>query len=133
MKTIEEIREMFSHDRYAAMCGAYIAEVGEKYSKITCRLTEDHRNAVGGVMGAVYFTLADFAFAVATNAYLDKPDIVSVSSSIEFLNYCRGTELTAEAVCIKDGRMTVCYEINVTDDTGRKIALVTIMGCHSGR
>ncbi len=133
MKTIEEVREMFSHDRYAAMCGAYIEEAGEKYSRISCELGDQHRNAVGGVMGAVYFTIADFAFAVATNAFIEKPDVVSVSSNISFLNYCKGTKLFAEAVCIKDGRTTVYYEVTVTDDTGKKIALVTIMGCHSGR
>lgn len=133
MRSIEEVREMFSHDRYAAMCGCYIEEVKEKYSKITCTISDTHRNAVGGVMGAVYFTMADFAFAVATNAWLDKPDVVSVSSNINFLNFCRGSKLTAEAVCVKEGRTTVCYEITITDDTGRDIALVTIMGCHSGR
>lgn len=133
MKTIEEIREMFSHDRYAAMCGAYIEEAGERYSKVTCELGDKHRNAVGGVMGAVYFTLADFAFAVASNAWLDRPDVVSISSNISFLNYCKGNKLTAEAVCVKDGKTTCYYEVNITDDLGKRIALVTITGCHSGR
>ena len=133
MKTIEEIREMFSHDRYAAMCGAYIEEAGERYSKVTCELGDKHRNAVGGVMGAVYFTLADFAVAVASNAWLDRPDVVSISSNISFLNYCKGNKLTAEAVCVKDGKTTCYYEVNITDDLGKRIALVTITGCHSGR
>ena len=100
---------------------------------MTVRLSDNHRNAVGGVMGAVYFTLADFTFAVASNAWLDKPDVVSVSSNIAFLNYCKGAVLTAEAVCIKDGRTTCCYEVNISDDTGKKIAFVSITGCHSGR
>lgn len=67
MKTIEEIREFFSHDLYAYDTGAYIEEVGDRYAKISLTLTERHRNAVGGVMGGVYFTIADFAFAVASN------------------------------------------------------------------
>jgi len=34
-----------------------------------CSLTLEakHKNALGAVMGGVYFTLADFAFAVASN------------------------------------------------------------------
>ncbi len=30
-------------------------------------ITEDHRNAYGGLMGGVIFTFGDFAFAVASN------------------------------------------------------------------
>ena len=133
INNIEQVRSFFSNDKYAADCGCFIEEIGERYAKCTVNLTDNHRNAVGGVMGAVYFTLADFTFAAASNAYLDNPDVVSISSNISFLNYCKGKVLTAEAVCIKDGRTTCYYEVNVTDDLGKRIALVTITGCHTGR
>ncbi len=130
---IEKIREFFSHDRYAAMTGAYIEEASERYSLCSLEIGDEHRNAMGGVMGAVYFTLADFAFAVASNAYLEKPDIVNISSSISFMNYCKGSKLFAKAECIKDGRTTVVYNVTVTDDTGKTIVFVTCTGCHTGR
>ena len=56
MKSLEEIMEFFSHDRYATESGAVIDEVGDKYAKCSIELNEMHRNAVGGVMGAVYYT-----------------------------------------------------------------------------
>ena len=127
---IEELREVFSHDRYAYNTGCFIEEVGEGYSRCSVMLGEDHKNAMGGVMGAVYFTLADFAFAVASNQ--EKMNTMSVSSNISFLNACKGTKLIAEARCVKDGRTTCCYEIDISDDTGRKIALVVITGVHVG-
>ena len=65
LKTIEEVREMFTHDRFATENGAVIDEIGDHYAKCSMQLTDKHKNALGAVMGGVPFTLADFAFAVA--------------------------------------------------------------------
>ena len=126
MKSLDEIREFFSKDRYATESGAVIDEVGENYAKCSIELNEMHRNAVGGVMGAVYYTLADFAFAVATNH--DQPGIVSLDANITFLNYCRGTKLIAEAKCIRDGRTTCYYQIPITDENGTLLTMANITG-----
>ena len=66
-ETLERVRETFRGDRFATEMGAVIDELGDNYSKCSLVLNEHHRNAVGGIMGGVYFTLADFAFAVASN------------------------------------------------------------------
>ncbi len=126
MKTIEEIREFFAKDRYATESGAVIDEVGEKYAKCSIELNDMHRNAVGGVMGAVYYTLADFAFAVATNHV--NPGIVSLDASMTFLSSCKGTKLIAEAKCLKDGKSTCYYEITITDEMGKLLTVVHITG-----
>ena len=57
MATIEEVRERFSHDRYAALSGAYIEEIGEYYARCSMKITPDHRNAYGAVMGGAIYTL----------------------------------------------------------------------------
>lgn len=126
MKTIEEIREFFSHDRYATESGAVIDEVGEKYAKCSIELNEMHKNAVGGVMGAVYYTLADFAFAVATNH--ENPGVVSLDASMSFLSSCKGRKLIAEAICVKDGRTTCYYRIPICDENGTLLTEVNITG-----
>ena len=126
MKNLEEIREFFGNDRYAAMSGAVIEEVGERYAKCSIVLNEIHRNAVGGVMGAVYYTLADFAFAVATNH--EEPGVVSMDASMSFLSSCKGTKLIAKAQCIKDGRSTCYYQIPITDENGNMLTMVMITG-----
>ena len=126
MKSLDEIKEFFSNDRYATETGAVIEEVGDKYAKCSVELNEMHRNAVGGVMGAVYYTLADFAFAVATNH--DQPGIVSLDANISFLSSCKGTKLIAEAQCVRDGRTTCYYRIPITDENGTLLTMVNITG-----
>ena len=65
--TLEEAREHFKNDRFATNAGMQIDEIGEDCSICSVTLTDDHKNAYGGVMGGVIFTLADFAFAVCAN------------------------------------------------------------------
>lgn len=123
---LEKVREFFAKDRFATDSGAVIEEVGERYAKCSMKLGERHKNAVGAVMGGVCFTLADFTFAVAAN--WRKACVVSLNSSITYLGAVRGEELIAEAVCIKEGRTTNCYRIDVYDDTGSQVAVVTTTG-----
>ena len=130
MKSIDEVREIFSQDKFATENGAVIEEIGDKYAKCSLKITDHHKNAMGGVMGGVYFTLADFAFAVAANA--QQMSAVSISSNIAFLSPVKGSVLYAEARCVKDGRSTCYYTIDVCDDKGVKAAAVTITGYHVG-
>ena len=71
-------------------------------------------------MGGVYFTLADFAFAVASNWQGDT--MVSLNSQIAYLGAAKGNMLIAEAVCLKDGRTTAYYEIRIKDELGNTAA-----------
>ncbi len=123
---LEEIREIFAKDRFATENGAVIEEVREHYARCSVELTERHFNAAGGVMGGVHFMLADFAFAVATN--WNGMGVVSLSSTISYLGAVKGKKLIAEAECIKEGRSTVYYRVDVTDDFGNRIAEVGING-----
>ena len=66
-KNIDEAREFFTGDKFAMANGITIDELWEDGCLCSMELRADHRNAVGGVMGGVIFTLGDFAFAVASN------------------------------------------------------------------
>ena len=126
---IEAVREMFSHDRFATENGAVIDEIGDHYAKCSLELNDSHKNALGAVMGGVAFTLADFAFAVASN--WQQAGTVSLSSNITYLGRAHGNSLQAEARCVKDGRTTCYYQIDVCDDLGHAVAAVTTTGYHS--
>ncbi len=130
MKTLEEVRKEFESDRYATENGAVVESFGEKTAVCALTLTSRHRNAMGNVMGAVYFTLADFAFAVATNH--EKMSTVSLTSEISFFGQPKDDRLTAEATCVKDGRSTCYYRVDVKDGTGRMCAAVSVTGYHLG-
>ncbi len=128
MNNIEKVREMFANDRYATETGAVIDEIGDHYAKVSLIITEHHKNAVGGVMGGVYFTLADFAFAVASN--WQKAGTVSINSDISFIGVPKSSKIIAETQLIKNGRSTCCYNVSVTDDIGTPVAMVKIIGFH---
>ena len=130
MKTLEEIRSFFENDRFATENGMVIDEVAQGYAKCSLTITGRHRNAVGGVMGGVPFTLADFAYAVAANH--QEPRWVSLSSDITFLGMAKGEKLIAEATMVKSGRSTNYYRVDVCDDLGNAVACVTVTGYSKG-
>ena len=126
MKPSEETVRLFENDRFATENGAVIEEVDDHYARCTLRVEERHRNAMGAVMGGVYFTLADFAFAVAAN--WQEIGTVSLTSDIPYLGTAKGDRLTAEAVCVKNGRTTSYYRIEVKDEFGKLAAIVNTTG-----
>ena len=127
-KSLEEVRKIFEGDRFAIENGAVIEEIGERSATCSLIITDSHRNAMGVVMGGTYFMLADFAFAVAANH--EKMGCVSLRSDISFLGSAKGEKLIAKAVCIKDGRTTACYRVDVMDNLGNLTATVTVTGYH---
>ncbi len=129
-KTLEEVRKFFEGDRFAAENGAVIEEISNRSATCSLMITDSHRNAMDAVMGGTYFMLADFAFAVAAN--WQKIGWVSLQSDISFLGAAKGKKLIAKATCIKEGKTTVCYRIDVTDDLGNLAATVTTTGYRIG-
>lgn len=129
-KTLEEVRKIFEGDRFATENGAVIEEIGEKSATCSLIITNSHRNAMGAVMGGTYFMLADFAFAVAANWEI--MGCVSLHSDISFLGAAKGEKLIAKAVCVKDGKKTACYRVDVIDDLGNLTATITTTGYHVG-
>ena len=125
-KTLEEVRSIFKGDRFATENGAMIEQIGERSATCSLVITDSHRNAMGAVMGGTYFMLADFAFAVAAN--WEKMGCVSLRSDISFLGAAKGNKLIAKAVCIKDGKTTACYRVDVTDQFGNLAATMTATG-----
>lgn len=123
---LQEVRDIFRNDKFATENGMVIDEIGDHYAKCSVQLTEIHRNAMGGVMGGVHFTLADFAFAVAAN--WQHMGIVALSTDVSFIGAVRGDSLTAEAILIKDGRSVCCYHITVKDNLGNIAADIKTLG-----
>jgi acyl-CoA thioesterase len=130
MTDLERAREFFAADRYATEAtGIEIIAVDKSYAK--CKLVTGgiHQNAVGHVMGGVFFTLADFVFAVATNFDAPSPT-VTVSSSISYLTVAKGNVLYGESRVLRDGKRNCFYQIDITDENGTLIAVVTTTGAH---
>lgn len=129
-KTLEEVRRIFEGDRFATENGAVIEEIGDHSAICSLVITDSHRNAMGAVMGGTYFMLADFAFAVAAN--WKKMGCVSLRSDISFLGAAKGEKLIAKAICVRDGKTTACYRVDVKDELGNLTATMTATGYHVG-
>ena len=126
-RDLEWARKTFANDRFATeAAGVIIEEAGDKICRCSMKITPIHKNAAGGVMGGAIFTLADLTFAVAAN--FGGRMTVSISSNISFIGVCKGETLLSTARCVKSGRSTCFYEIEVDDDLGNKVAIVTITG-----
>lgn len=127
MTELERAKEYFRNDKYATkVTGIEITDVGDHYAKVELDLDERHYNAMGAVMGGVYFTMSDFAFAIASN-HAGEPT-VTLSSHITYLRPVKGKHLIAETKCLKDGRRTCNYEIQIRDDLGTEVATVVTEG-----
>ncbi|MBR1568904.1 MAG: PaaI family thioesterase [Lachnospiraceae bacterium] len=129
MRDLEEARNYFKDDRFATEASGIIIEaVDDGYAKCSMKIEDRHRNAVNQVMGGAIYTLADFVFAVATNT--KEQWTVTTVSQISYIGTVKGDTLYAESRCIKDGRRTCFYEIEIKDDLGNLVAVVSTSGSH---
>lgn len=132
MENTAQARDFFGQDRYAAMCGMTVEEASLRHAEIGLRLNETHLNAMGGLMGGVLCTMADFACAVASNFGTGTGVYVSADAHISFLNACKGESLTAEATCVKQGSRLSFYEVSITDDLKTPVARASFAMCRIG-
>ena len=120
-KSLEEARMYFEGDRFATENGMVIDEMDENLSVCSMMLTDSHKNANGGIMGGVIYTLADFAFAVLANN-IHKPTVAQ-QVSMNFLSSPKGKKLIASASCRKNGKTSTIINVDVKDESGRDVAL----------
>jgi acyl-CoA thioesterase len=118
--SVEEAKEFFYKDKFAVNTGITLDELTEDEAICSLKLTDEHRNAYGGVMGGVIFTLGDFAFAVLSNQIHQLT--VAQQVDIHYLSAPKGDKLIARATCRKDGRTSSIVNVDISDDLGRDVA-----------
>jgi acyl-CoA thioesterase len=111
----------FKHDRFARLAGISLVEVSPGYSKVKLNVTPEHMNGAGTVHGGALFTLADFAFAVASNSHGTLA--VAATAHISFLRAVTEGTLTAEAREVGVGRKLGTYTVEIKNDQGELVAL----------
>ncbi len=127
MSTLERTRNFFINDHYATdATGIVIEKAGDGYAEISLNIGTRHKNGIGQVMGAVYSTMVDFSFAVASN--YDRPMTVTLQTSISFMNACKGDRLLATCSRVNEGGRTCVFDVHVRDNMGTEIACATVNG-----
>ncbi|MDR2360531.1 MAG: PaaI family thioesterase [Oscillospiraceae bacterium] len=128
MKSTDQLYDFFKMDKFAMGIGAVIEEVDENSALISVKLTPEHMNGLHVPQGGLVYTIADFAFAVASNAHENSPDYVTLQSSMNFISSSRGSKLFARATAVHRGKTTAVYNASVYDDLGRTIASAVFTG-----
>lgn len=122
---MDKLKAYFKKDRFAALCGLELVECRPGYAKVQLKINDNHFNAAGVVHGGVLFTMADFCFGSAANAY--GRVALSINSSITFV--AKGTSgiLTAEAREIGRSNKLLTYDVDIRDENGKLLAHFTGM------
>ena len=124
--SLQDAREFFIKDRFASENGMTLEALTEDGAVCAMALTGSHQNAEGGVMGGAILALADFTFAAASNN-AHRPTVAQ-QVSFSFLNASKGSRLLSTATCIKSGRSSCVYHIDIKDDLGKDIAQAMFTG-----
>lgn len=116
----EDAKNYFANDRYAALTGIEIVDVRTGYCKACLIIKDEHMNAANVVQGGAIFTLADLAFAVASNSRGQLA--LAINVNISFLKTVSGGILHAVANEVKEPGKLGAYDVLVTDDEGEIVA-----------
>ena len=121
-----ELLEKVKADKFARFVGIELVSVGEGRAVAKLELTENHLNGVGRVQGGAIFTLADYAFAAASNSR-GRPT-VGINVSISYYKTPVGKRLTATASEISAGNRISGYNVDVHDEDDSLVARFVGMG-----
>lgn len=117
----ESIARKIGQDPFARWLGIELQELRPGYSRVAVTLTPRMLNFHGIPHGGAIFSLADAAFAAASNSH--GQTAVALSMTIHYLAAAEpGTRLLAEAREQRKGNRTGFYQITVTTEGGDPIA-----------
>ena len=116
----ETARTFFAKDRYAALTGIEIVEARTGYCRARLTIEDKHLNAANVVQGGALFTLADLAFAVASNSHGQLA--LAINVNISFLTSKTSGTLYATATEVGEPKRLGAYDVLITDEQGEIIA-----------
>ena len=114
------IHEFLQGDKFAVQAGVELLEVGNGYAKACMEVKPEHLNGGGVCQGGALFTLADLAFAAATNSHAKLT--FSIDSSIHFFHSVSTGMLYAEAHEVFNHKRLANCEVRITSEQGELIA-----------
>ncbi len=118
---MQAIWDFFKNDRFAQHSGIELLEIAPGRAKARMTITDAHLNGVNVVHGGAIFTLADLAFAAASNSH--GTVAVAINASIWFVKAGTQGTLFAEAKEVSRNPKLATYSITITDDAREIVAL----------
>ena len=114
-------KAFFTNDAWAKETGIELMEVSAGRSKVRMIIEKRHVNSHGSVHGGAIFTLADTAFALASNSH--GIPAAAINAHISYVKSATAGTLYAEAAESSLSPKIATYSVMVTDDNGETIAL----------
>jgi acyl-CoA thioesterase len=117
----ECLQRFFKNDKFAEHANIKLLSVSPGQARAKMALHPHHLNGYGTVQGGAIFTLADFAFAAASNSH--GMVAVAINVSITFMKAGTIGTLWAEAREMSRNPKLGSYTVEVKDDQGELVAL----------
>ena len=115
------------HDKLVRHLQMQVEVATPEFARVIMPISEHHKNGMGVAHGGAIFALADVAFGAAANAGRTT-GVVSLTSSIEFLNPGRVSPLVGEARLVRAGHHVVSYDVRILDAEGALVARAVSTG-----
>lgn len=118
----DAIARKISQDPFAIWMGMDLEELTPGHARVAMTLTPAMLNFNGIPHGGAIFSLADAAFAAASNSHGQMA--VALSMTIHYLAAAElGTHLVAEAQELRKGHRSAFYQMTVRTEEGEVIAI----------
>jgi acyl-CoA thioesterase len=119
---MQELKQFFStEDLFARRAGIELVDVGPGWAKASMKIEPFHFNGAKTVHGGAIFTLADFAFAVASNSHGSLA--MGINTSVSFVKAALKGTLYAEAREQSRNPKLASYSVMITDDDNDVVAI----------
>jgi acyl-CoA thioesterase len=114
----DSVRDYVADDPYCEALGIELVELGDGSARTELTVDETHRNFHGTLHGGAIYSLADAAFAAASNSRGETA--FALETNVSYLDMAEvGTTLVAEATETHVGGRTAEYAVDVTADGDR--------------
>ena len=118
---MEVIRKFLEADRFSEGCGIRLAEVRPGYARTQMTVEARHLNGAGVLQGGALFTLADLAFAGASNSH----GVLAVGCQVDvtwFKGVAAGTLTATAEEIVRTRRLSTCV-VHIRDEKDELVAL----------
>lgn len=118
---MDESTRFFEADVFARQAGVELIDVSLGRARVKMAIKEQHMNSHRTVHGGAIFTLADTAFALASNSH--GIPAAAINAHISYITAARSGTLYAEAEEFARNPKLASYTVQVTGEQGEKIAI----------
>jgi len=101
-----------------------VLELSPGYARVSMKMQPQYLNFNGVVFGAIFMSIADYAFSLAINS-MNLPSLATQFNIHLLAPAAPGDELFAEAQVLRNGKRVGITEMTVTNQTGKIVAKAT--------